>query len=264
LSDKKDLGLFWGAGALTIAGTLLATIGGFGAILSLIIGPDIRAYNRVSPFLAFFSFFVLTHPLSWTVEKIKRKLTHNNINNAIANGIVSAGLFSLFVLALVDQSYAVKPLLNRYSIDRLQTFEERHLVDNLERHHPQLTIFYQLPESPFPLDAGTQKMGVYDHGRPYIWSQHLKWSWPNFSRKGQTWLEKIGNPSEPKFFQNLADSGFNAVWLDRNGYDESSLELIQNQLHNILGRPLIVSEYGRYEVYSLETLMKSKKVLSPK
>src|SRR5204862_367728 len=45
-----------GLAVLTLAGLLLATVGGLGVVLSLLAAPEIRAYNRIVIFLAFFSF----------------------------------------------------------------------------------------------------------------------------------------------------------------------------------------------------------------
>ena len=44
------------AGRLVVAGLLLATIGGFGgSLFNLFVSPDIRAYNRIAPFIALFA-----------------------------------------------------------------------------------------------------------------------------------------------------------------------------------------------------------------
>ena len=248
----------WGAGALTIAGTLLGTIGGLGAVLSYVIGPDIRAYNRVSPFLAFFSFFILAHLIFLLVEKTKHKLGQYRISPIYINSVLTLVLSTLFVGALIDQSYAVKPLLHRYLSDQRQVQEEQFFIHAIESRFPQLTHFYQLPETPFPVDAGTQKMGPYDHGRPFLWSHHLQWSWPNFSLQGQMWLRKIGDISSKHFLENLANSRFNAIWLDRQGFNQSSLQLTEGALRSQLGEPVLISEHGRYAIYSLEPLLKLK------
>ena len=43
------------AAALTLVCLLLAQVGGFGSLFSLLVSPDIRAYNRIVVFIAFFS-----------------------------------------------------------------------------------------------------------------------------------------------------------------------------------------------------------------
>ncbi|HVQ37387.1 MAG TPA: hypothetical protein VMS31_07640, partial [Pyrinomonadaceae bacterium] len=44
---------------LNVSGVLLATIGGFASLFALLISPQMRSYNRVSVYLAFFSLFAV-------------------------------------------------------------------------------------------------------------------------------------------------------------------------------------------------------------
>ena len=254
LGPKKNLRLLWGAGALTIVGTLLSTVGGFGAIFSAVLGADIRAYNRVSPFLAFFSFFVLSYLLTSALEKIQQTLQGWGVKDLLASTLTFSGLLTLFMLALVDQSYAVHPFLKRYAQDRSQMIEEKYFVEKIESKYPHIHHIYQLPERPFPVDAGIEKMKPYDHARAYIWSDQVRWSWPNFSHQQQAWLEKIGPSGSESFLIKLVESGFDAIWFDRNGYDPSNAILIQKQLNDHIGLPVLSSAQGRYSLYSLAEL----------
>jgi hypothetical protein len=264
LAHRQQQKYLWGAGVLTITGTLLGTIGGFGAVLSLLIGPDIRAYNRVSPFIAFFSFFILSHLLVCATRNIKNHLERYKIRSIASASVAYLGLIILFILALTDQSYTARPLLNRYASDYSQTLEERLFIKAIESHHPELTHFYQLPETPFPVDGGMNKMGPYDHGRPFVWSQHLRWSWPNFSMQGQTWLEKLSRPNSPEFLKDLVYSGFDAIWLDRNGYEQDSVQSLEKNLQSQLGQATLTSKSGRYAVYSLVKLIKKSEASNSK
>ena len=54
-SALSDDPLFLNAGRLTLAAVLLGTIGGFGSLFNLLVAAEIRAYNRVEPFIAFLS-----------------------------------------------------------------------------------------------------------------------------------------------------------------------------------------------------------------
>src|SRR5205085_524794 len=50
--DQRTLSL---AALLTLAATLLATIGGLGSLFALVVSPQIRSYNRISIFIGFFA-----------------------------------------------------------------------------------------------------------------------------------------------------------------------------------------------------------------
>lgn len=254
LAPKKNLCVLWGAGALTIVGTLLSTVGGFGAVFSAILGADIRAYNRVSPFLAFFSFFVIAYLLTNVLIKIQRALQTWKVQPLLSNALIYSGLFTLMTLALVDQSYAIHPFLKRYTHDLSQMMEEKSFVEKIEFSYPQTRQIYQLPERPFPVDAGVERMKPYDHARAYIWSYQAQWSWPNFSHQNQAWLEKIGTQGSKSFLTKLVESGFDAIWFDKEGYDAASATKMQKQLETHLGAPKLSSAQGRYTLYSLINL----------
>ncbi|MCL5019534.1 MAG: hypothetical protein M1426_03510, partial [Patescibacteria group bacterium] len=55
----SNMKLIGNLSVLTVSAVLLATIGGFGSLFALIISPQIRAYNRISVYIAFFSLFAV-------------------------------------------------------------------------------------------------------------------------------------------------------------------------------------------------------------
>ena len=61
-------------GTLNLMGVLLATVGGFGAILSFLGFTQIRAYNRISVFLAFLAFMAVA--LVW--RKVEMSIPANS------------------------------------------------------------------------------------------------------------------------------------------------------------------------------------------
>src|SRR5439155_3297028 len=58
-----------GLAVLNVFAVLLAGIGGFGSLFGLLVSPQIRAYNRISIFMAFFSLFAI----GVLLDKIARK-----------------------------------------------------------------------------------------------------------------------------------------------------------------------------------------------
>lgn len=71
---KPDVKLLNGVSLFSISAILLATIGGFGTILNYAIYPQLRAYNRISIFIAFFAllaFFIV-------LENDSKKVLHNS------------------------------------------------------------------------------------------------------------------------------------------------------------------------------------------
>lgn len=249
-SRRRGGGLGWSAGVLTLIGTLLATVGGFGAVFNILISPDIRAYNRIIVFLGFFSFFVFALLLDIVRANLHERLTRQG-KPAWTAPIFAAILLCITLIGLADQGKAAAPLVDQYEAYKSSATEEREFVQRIERDFPLVESVYQLPETPFPPDSGRERLLPYDHGRPYLWSNRLSWSWPSFSSQRQAWVEAIGTPGDDKFITNLAISGFSGLWLDRFGYSQADLASLENKLLTQLGKPVAVSSSGRYMLFSL-------------
>jgi hypothetical protein len=245
--------LTWAAGVLTIFGTLLATIGGFGAIFNLLVAPDIRAYNRIIVFLAFFSFFVLAAYLDAAVDKLRDALLGREREYWFIPSVLVL-LSAILLCGVWDQGHAATSLVERYSSDQTQMFEERDVVYRIERLNPPVKSVYQLPDTTFPPDGGRERMLTYDHARPYLWSGHVRWSWPGFSNRRQAWAATVGRPEEDQFLSKLVMSGFDGVWVDRFGYKSEELNALETRLTQALGNPLVVSSSARYVFFSLQPI----------
>jgi phosphoglycerol transferase len=254
LSGKRNQCLLgWASGGLIIGGTLLGTIGGFGTIFNLLFTTDIRAYNRVSVFIAFFSFIALIDILRTIGNPFEKLLASSKLEPFSQAIILRAIVFAIFLLALLDQGTAAKEFIAKYSEDSQKTREERHFINQIEQSGQRLTMLYQLPETNFPVDPGLVKMKPYDHGRTYIWSKNISWSWPNFSHQKLMWLQAIGNPSSADFLEKLSQSGFDGIWLDRFGYTDENLLEVEKILDRHLGSPSFRSSSNRYSVYRLNS-----------
>lgn len=239
--------LVWAAGVLTVVGTLFATIGGFGVIFNILVVPDIRAYNRISVFLAFASIFVGCYYLDLLYAKVsddRRLHTWRYYGFFTLLGV-------LFLIALYDQGQAARPLRAQYAPNKAQFDEERNFVKLIEIQVPKPSKIFQLPYTAFPSDPGRERMVAYDHARPYVWSSDTSWSWPNFSERYEAWITAVGRPGDDTFIQKLVASGFDAIWVDRFGYKDDEFSSVERILVDRLGQPTLVSGSGRYLYFSL-------------
>jgi phosphoglycerol transferase len=236
------------AAALTIACVLLATVGGFGAIFDLLVTPDIRAYNRIVVFIAFFAIVYLASVADAWMGRVRADHDQRRRWPRAA-----AGLAMVFVLVfgVLDEGQAARPLVGRYAIDAATFQAERTLVREIERRHPNGGAVMQLPETLFTPDNGRVKMAPYDHARAYLASDKLSWSWPSYSSRREAWYESLGNPTDAGFLDRLATSGFVGVWVDRFGYEPSELSRLERALAARLGPPLVGGLQQRYAYFDL-------------
>jgi hypothetical protein len=248
--DSKNSKFGWSAGRLTIIGTMLATIGGFGSVFNVMISPDIRAYNRIIVFLGFFSFFAASIILDSLHNRLRVKFDGMQHERWI-NPFIWVSLISILALGLLGNSKYAIPITSKYQTFKNQEVDEREFVNRIEREFPEFSQIYQLPETNFPPDGGRNRLLTYDHGRAYLWSNSIHWSWPNFSNVQRAWSKNIGSPGTPSFLDGLVISGFSGVWVDRFGYTSPELEKLEAALRTELGPAVATSESGRYTLFSL-------------
>ncbi|MDM0033302.1 hypothetical protein QTI33_14300 [Variovorax sp. J22P271] len=230
----------WAAGVLTVAGLLLATVGGFGSIFNVLVSPDIRAYNRISVFIAFFSFYALFD----VIERVRLRFLAAGARGA--DWVFSLVLVTLFVGGVLDQGAVARILYTSYDVHRKSFETEREFVSRIESVATHTHRIFQLPIVPFPSDAGRERMLSYDHGRPYLWSDRMSWSWPGLS-DSQVAFESGLTPEDPKaLVRQLAVAGFDGLWIDRFAFRSEVVESLERELKGFVQAPPLISRDDRY------------------
>ncbi len=223
-----------GAALLTLSGVLLGTIGGGGALMSLLVTERIRAYNRISIFLSFFCFLAVAYGLDWLG---RRRLFAGQWRWAFA-----AALLGLVAFAVYDQTAA------HYAPDyrhQKETFlRDRHFVQAIEKSLPPGSAVFQLPYMPFPESTSVHEMKDYEHFRCYLHSRSLRWSYGAMKgRPGGIWDRDMGAKPPEDLLKGLALAGFGGITINRAGYPDGGTAL-DNELRRLLGSDPIASEDG--------------------
>jgi phosphoglycerol transferase len=192
---------------------LVATIGGFASIFSVLVSPEIRGYNRISPFI---NFFALTGLALW-VDRV----------TAARDRAWRVAIWLVFVgLALVDERQVVRGIA-RYDAEITQTFRQiGAFVGDLEARLPEGAMVFQLPIRPFPADGGIEKMNVYDHFQPYLVSRgKFRWSSGTMTEEGLAWERRIEALPPEELSSHLRREGFSIVLINRDGYADRGEEI---------------------------------------
>jgi phosphoglycerol transferase len=220
------------ASALSLSSLLLATVGGFGALIALI-APHIRAYNRIVVFIAFFSLFIV-----------------GSLIAKFRNGRKAALIAVLMgVLGISDELWA-KAFLNNQAA-RSVVADERVLVTELEANLPKGSAIFQLPYTTFPIENNQGKMGPYDHARPYILSNHLRWSWGNIlGRDPDSWAATVSQMLPEDMLARLVKAGFVGLWIDKSGYSDPDLAI---EVTRLVQLPPRLSPSGRYAFFDIRS-----------
>ena len=94
-------------------------------------------------------------------------------------------------------------------------------------------------------------MTAYDHGRPYLHSKTLRWSYGAMKgRFADAWQKAAVDRPTPDMLRTLAVAGFSGVYVDRAGYDDRGVA-IETVLRQETGPPPLSSEDHRFAVYDL-------------
>ena len=139
-----------GASRLTLAALLLATIGGFGSLVALLVTPEIRAYNRITPFILFFSLTAVAVAID--------SLRSQRWRIAAAATVLAVGL--------ADHRMATNGLNAEHRDIAAEVGAVRAFVEPLERRLPAGAMVLQLPFRTFLDDSGVARMQPYDHLKP--------------------------------------------------------------------------------------------------
>jgi phosphoglycerol transferase len=198
--------------ALTVAFVLLATIGGFGALFSLLVSPAIRAYNRVAPFIAFFSLAAIA---IW-IDRLTRTRPEK---------LRAALWVVILVVGMADQLPAVRDKAPDVPGIAQEVREIAAFVGRLETELPDRAMVFQLPIRPYPADSGVHRLGAYDQFKPYLTSRRLRWSYPSMTRDQLVWERALQAVAEADLPRYLAREGFSAILISRAGYPDEGREI---------------------------------------
>ena len=199
--------------ALFLAGFLLGVMGGVGSLFGLLVSPTIRAYNRVSLYLALLAFAAVL----LLVERACRQRFA-----ARRPLLVAAASLTIFVPALLD---LVPAGLYRRPEHRMKRFaRDSEFVAQLEARHPGARTVFQLPYRDYP--EGGQ--GSYQQLIPYLHSATFRWS--AAALKGRPQAERLRRLAElpaEELVPALRAAGFDAVLVDRHAYPQRAEELAE-------------------------------------
>jgi phosphoglycerol transferase len=130
-------------------------------------------------------------------------------------------------------------------------YHEREFVSKLEELYPLETNIFQLPVTGFPPLSTHERMQSYDHIKPYLWSNHLNWSWPSFSQRHRSWQDNISTLDNKSLLRSLALSGFGLIWVDRYAYKDNGDTLIRG-LVDSGAKEVLSDESTRYAVLDID------------
>ncbi|MFL5240987.1 MAG: hypothetical protein ACJ8FY_02675 [Gemmataceae bacterium] len=232
---------------LNVAAVLLATVGGFGSLFGFLLTPLIRGYNRISVFIAFFSFFGIALTLDGIWIYLSSRKWGVRARWALPTSILFVGLFDQTSQAFIPD----------YSLLASEYRQDAEFVQRVEATASAGARVYQLPYMAFPESWPIYEILHYEPARPYLHSQSLRWSYGAMKgREADLWQRRLREMPLETQLKTLTVHGFAGVWVDRAGYADhgQSLETVLRSL--LAARPL-ESENERYAYFDLAVYAKN-------
>ncbi|MGN0666775.1 MAG: DUF4214 domain-containing protein [Huintestinicola sp.] len=218
----------------TLVFVLVGSIGGFGEIFNAIVTPQIRCYNRSSIFLTALSLLMVAVLLN-KIEVKKKAVSY-----AVCAGVLAVGCF--------DQVYILPEGWQNGVIPTQRLYED--YFAEVEASLDEGAMVYQLPYMDFPEVGSLNNLAEYKHFVGYIFTDDLRWSYGGV--KGRNEAAKQLNIDEGmslRFLNGVKNAGFQAVYIDTDGYADGGNEIIS--FYNSLGFEPIVSSDGKLYTYDI-------------
>jgi phosphoglycerol transferase len=229
-------GLLGALSEVNLATILLATVGGFGTVFAALVSPQIRAYNRASVFVAFFSLAAVALGL----EAARRRWATTPRSRAAGLGLLGA----LLAFGLWDQSPAV--MVPDYGREARAFAIDARFAHQVEAALGDRPMVFQLPHVPFPETRPVGLMRDYDHLWGYFHTTRARWSYGAMrGREAESWQRRVAALPPVAMVAALRAAGFGGLTLDRHGFSEAEAARIEAELRRLTGSEPMVGPGGR-------------------
>ncbi|HXN86136.1 MAG TPA: hypothetical protein VN867_08695 [Candidatus Binataceae bacterium] len=259
--DGKDGDKLTPLAVLSVSAVLLGTIGGLGTIFNFLVHPQIRAYTRISIYIAFFSLFAV----ALLLDALRRWMGDAPVATWLWRGLLAVVL-CIGILDQTNPSFAFDYASLKSDYHDQQTF-----VDQIEASVPPGAMIFQLPNVLFPESTPLGDMSEYDELRGYLHSHSLKWSsgamtgrlcalWAAHhgldigEQQAETGPDGVRTLHIQAFpletLNTLVFAGFSGIYVDRHGFWDRGAT-ITSQLKTLLGEQPLLSKDHRLEFFNL-------------
>lgn len=233
-------------GMNTILAVLFGTIAGFSTILALIGFGQVRTWDRIVLFIAFFA---LLQVAIW-LERFSSWARTRFRDSPFTRPALGIAAVLILLGALYDGPRVSHP---KFGDIVAQWANDTATVAAIERTMPAGTNVMQVPTFVYPEAAPPGNMLDYDPLRPFLADEKGALNWSYGSIKGRPdgdWQEKLtDSDSVVADLPALLGMGFTGLWVDTFGYVKDPTG--PTKIAQAVGVPPIVSPDGRFQFYDL-------------
>lgn len=228
-------------GLLALVAVLIGTMGGFGSIFSYLVSSKIRAYNRISIYIQFFSIAAAVAALD-----ILWSRTGRNMSLRLSGG---AAIGVILIAGILDQT-STFPRVHHEDASA-QFARDEAFIRSIESLMPAGASILQLPNMRFPESSPIHNMLDYEHLRAYLHSHTLRWSYGSMrGRFWDAWLTDLASRPGRQMIERAVMAGFEGVLINRDGYPDGGANL-ERELAAISAAAPLRSQDSKLAFYDL-------------
>ncbi|MDQ6751492.1 MAG: hypothetical protein M3Z33_12165 [Actinomycetota bacterium] len=230
----------------------IATVGGASTLIAYWLTPQLRSWNRLSVFIAFFSFLAAAVLL----DALRRRLGPRPARTALFGVLLAA----ILVVGVLDQT--TRENVPPYRASAAQFHSDGDFVAAIERRLPRGAAVFQMPYMGFPESRPINRMYIYDPVRGYLHSHHLRWSYGAMEGRPADWSKDLADKPASLAVPAVAVSGFDGIWIDRDGYRDHGAG-VAAAVERILHAAPLVSRDRRLLFFDLRSYTASLRAERP-
>ena len=241
------------AGLATGMAFLLGTTGAGGTLFAFYVSSQLRGWNRISVFIAFFAAIGLAGLLAWLLDRgVSRR--------GQVLGVVALALV-LFTGYKDQTRTSFRP---NYAANLATWRSDSRFTSGVEARLPGNAAILQYPQRPFPEAGQLFKSADYDELKGYNHSDRLRWSYGAIKgRMPDDWTSQAQGLSLKQQLAAAVAAGFGGVVVDTFGYGDGGADFL-GQLRRAVGAPAdLVSEDGRLVFFDLTPLVRAAATVAP-
>jgi phosphoglycerol transferase len=233
IGRSRELEVHRSLAALTVVAVLVGTTGGLSTLIA-VAWPQIRAWNRLSIFIAFFALAAI----ALLLEGLRRRLPP---------AAFVAVLVGILALGAADQTTSA--FIPPYDAVKAQYQADAESIRTLEARLPARAAVVQLPYEPFP-EPTPGLRDLYEPAKPYIHSSDLRWSWGAMRGRPDDWAAMYATKPAAELVPAARAAGFAGILVDRRAYPDQGAAT-EADLRGVLGSGPEPSPDGRYLFWRL-------------
>jgi len=222
---------------------LIASVGGFSSLLAYVLTPDVRGWNRMSLFIAFFSLLAAACLLQAGLRALARRRAWRYWP--------ALAVLAVLVLGVLDETS--NDFTPSYKAARVEYRSDSAFFGEVQTRLGAGAAVFELPYVPFPEGYGdrTTSLGftspnfgtTYEELRGYITSSSLRWSYGAIKGRAADWEGELASKPLALAVAAASLSGFQGLVIEPGGYQIAPGVLLST-LRAMLGEDPSISPQG--------------------